>query len=215
MSDRYDISSNIEGQYQPGSDNQVLLNKCGITNLDEMEGLEFDELLRFEQTLFDVLAVDTRLTIQDLSEWHCDWLGGVYEWAGEYRSVNISRAGFVFAAAHLIPKLMANFERDYLSIYTPCRGMNRDALIEAMAICHIEFIVIHPFREGNGRLGRVLSTVMALQADMPLLDFEILEKGKNRYIQAIHAGHAGDPEPMKQLFSEILEFSIRQASQID
>ena len=56
---------------------------------------------------------------------------------------------------------------------------------------------------------------MALQADMPLLDFEILEKGKNRYIQAIHAGHAGDPEPMKQLFSEILEFSIRQASQSD
>ena len=53
---------------------------------------------------------------------------------------------------------------------------------------------------------------MALQADMPLLDFEILEKGKNRYIQAIHAG---DPEPMKQLFSEILEFSIRQASQSD
>lgn len=215
MSDRYDTSSNIEGQYQPGSDNQVLLNKCGITNPDEMEGLEFDELLRFEKALFDVLAVDTRLTTQDLIEWHCDWLGSVYEWAGEYRSVNISKAGFVFAAAHLIPKLMADFERDYLSAYTPCRGMSRDALIEAMAICHIEFIVIHPFREGNGRLGRVLSTVMALQADMPLLDFEILEKGKNHYIQAIHAGHAGNPEPMKQLFSEILEFSIQQASQND
>lgn len=212
MTDRYDISSNPEAQYQPGSDNQVLLNKRGITDLEEMEGIEFDELLRFEQVLFDELAADKRLTAKNLCDWHRDWLGGIYEWAGEYRSVNMSREDFVFAAAHLIPKLMADFERDYMSVLTPCCEMNKDELIEAMAVCHVEFIIIHPFREGNGRLGRVLSTVMALQADMPVLDFGILENDKDQYIQAIHAGHAGNYEPMKLLFSEILAFSIQQAS---
>ena len=35
---------------------------------------------------------------------------------------------------------------------------------------------------------------------------------KGRYIEAIHAGHAGDYEPMKLIFSEILDFSLQQAS---
>ena len=91
--------------------------------------------------------------------------------------------------------------------------MNDEELIKAIAECHVEFIVIHPFREGNGRLGRVLSTVMALQADMPVLDFSILEKNNDRYIKAIHAGHAGDYEPMKLLFSDVLEYSIEQSFQ--
>lgn len=212
MSDRYDTSENPEAQYQPGSDNRVLLNKRGISNSEEMEGVEFDTLLAFQNKLFDVFPVDKQITANDLCTWHRDWFDAIYVWAGEYRSVNMSKEGFVFAAAHLIPKLMADFERDHLSVYTPCKEMGKDDLIEAMAICHVEFIVIHPFREGNGRLGRVLSTVMALQADMPVLDFEILEKDISRYIEAIHAGHAGDYEPMKLNFSEILDFSLQQAS---
>ena len=56
--------------------------------------------------------------------------------------------------------------------------MTKDELVPAMALCHVEFIIIHPFRDGNGRLGRLLTTVMALQASMPALDFEQIEKDK-------------------------------------
>jgi hypothetical protein len=47
---------------------------------------------------------------------------------------------------------------------------------------------------------------------MPALDFEQIEKDKGRYIEAIHAGHAGDYAPMKLIFSEVLDFSLQQAS---
>jgi hypothetical protein len=53
----------------------------------------------------------------------------------------------------------------------------------------------------------------AMQAGMPPLDFEPMEKDKNRYVEAIHAGHAGDYEPMRLIFSEVLDFSLQQASQ--
>lgn len=102
------------------------------------------------------------------------------------------------------------FESQYLSVYTPCNSMNREALVSAMAICHVEFIVIHPFREGNGRLGRLLNTVMALQADMPVLDFGYIEAHKSRYIAAIHAGHGGDYKPMEAIFSEVLSRSLQE-----
>lgn len=212
MTDRYDTTKNLEGQYQPGSDGQVLLNKRGITGREEMEGVEFDTLLAFQSELFAVFPVDKQITTNDLCAWHRDWLGDIYTWAGDYRSVNMSKEGFPFAAAQLIPELMADFDRDYLSVYTPCSGMDKHDLIEAMAICHVEFIIIHPFREGNGRLGRVLSTVMALQADMPVLDFEVLERDIDRYIKAVHAGHASDYKPMKLIFSQILDLSLQQTS---
>lgn len=213
MTDRYDSSDTAEGQYQPGSNKTVLLNKLGITDQEEIEGIEFDELVRFQQLLFEELTVDSRISAQDICQWHRVWLGEIYQWAGEYRSVNMSKEGFIFAAAHLIPTLMSKFEQDYLAAYTPCCEMNKDDLITAIALCHVEFIIIHPFRDGNGRLGRVLATVMALQANMPVLDFEILERDKERYIQAIHAGHAGEYEPMKLLFSDVLNYSIEKSSQ--
>ena len=214
MPDRYNTNGNAEGEFQPGSNDLVLRNKLGISDLEEMEGEEFDALVNFQIDLFDELSIDKKITSHDLCTWHRRWLGHIYDWAGDYRSVNMSKGEFIFTAAHLIATLMDKYGQDYLSIYTPCNNMNQDELVEAMAICHVEFIIIHPFREGNGRLGRLLCTVMALQADMPALDFELLERDKEHYILAIHAGHAGDYEPMKAIFSEVLNHSLRQNDQI-
>lgn len=40
MADRYDTSGNPEAQYQPGSDNLVLLNELGITKVDDINLIE-------------------------------------------------------------------------------------------------------------------------------------------------------------------------------
>ena len=46
-------------------------------------------------------------------------------------------------------------------------------MIEALAITNCELVLIHPYGEGNGRKPRLLETLMALQAGLPLLDFSI------------------------------------------
>ena len=213
MADRYDTTGNPEGQYEPGSQELVLLNKLGITDLQEIEDIEFDYLIQFQVALFDELSIDQQISTEDLCEWHRRWLGEIYEWAGNFRTVTMSKGGFPFAAVPQLPSLMEKFEQQYLKKYTPCNEIKRDDLVEAMAICHVEFIIIHPFRDGNGRLGRLLTTVMALQAGKPVLDFEPIEKDKVRYIKAIHAGFDCNYEPMKLIFSEILDFSLQQTSQ--
>lgn len=211
MPDRYVTKGNPEGEFEPGSDSLVLKNKLGITDVEAMEGKELDVLLAFQMTLFDRFPMEKVINVQDLCEWHREWLGDIYSWAGNYRTVNLSKGDFLFAASHRIPELMNDYQRRYLASFTPCLDMQEDELVNAMAICHLEYILIHPFRDGNGRLGRLLCTVMALQANMPVLDFELIEKDKNRYIQAIHAGHAGDYEPMKAIFSGVLAYSLQQS----
>ena len=56
-------------------------------------------------------------------------------------------------------------------------------------------------------MGRLLSNIMAVQAGKPPLDFEYLVENKKGYIAAIHAGHAGDYQPMQQVFSQVLRLT--------
>lgn len=75
------------------------------------------------------------------------------------------------AAADQVPRLMREFEQGPLRDYTPCRFDAIQEREEALAVVNAELILIHPFREGNGRCARVLATLMALQAELPPLDF--------------------------------------------
>jgi cell filamentation protein len=59
---------------------------------------------------------------------------------------------------------MQKLESQFLSVYTPCNKMDDDQHVDALAKVHIELILIHPFREGNGRLSRLLANVMSLEA---------------------------------------------------
>ena len=116
----------------------------------------------------------------------------------------MSKDGFPFAASAQIPRLLAEFERSYLARWTPCYDMETDALVEAIAITHVEFILIHPFREGNGRLSRLLADVMAVQSGREPLDYSTWNADKPAYIRAIHQGVQMEYTPMKRLVAQAL-----------
>ena len=200
---RYHVSSS-EGQYEKDSDEQVLANKLGIAASNEMDEAELVLLEQLYQSVFEEQFPEGHLSVAMLKSWHRRWLGNIYEWAGQERAVNISKGGFMFAAAPQIPRLLADFERSCLARWTPCHGMDTDTLAEAMAITHVEFILIHPFREGNGRLSRLLADVMAVQSGRGPLDYSAWNAHKTAYIQAIHQGVEMNYAPMKQLFVQAL-----------
>ena len=203
MTDRYSTLTNLEGQYQPGSNNLVLLNKLGVTDLAEINQLELELLADLTEVLLTELEEGQILSSVDLCEWHRRWLGNVYEWAGNYRSVNMSKGDFQFATASLIPGLMKTFEQDFLVPMACNKRMSNEHLVASLAVIHIEFILLHPFREGNGRLSRLLAMIMALQAGRPILDFSWLDKHKKEYFLAIQAG-LDNAEPMKAVFRQVL-----------
>ena len=199
--------------YQPGSDNLVLKNYLDITSKEQIESIEKQELQRTELELISLFDKDHRFTAEDICNIHELWLGDIYPFAGKYRTVNMQKDGFPFANAELIAKLMQNFEKEYLAVYTPCQKSKLDELAYALGITHIEFILIHPFREGNGRTARLLADLMAMQAGRPPLNYSAIdqtqtERGFRQYILAIHAGFSGNYEPIQTIFRTILEQSI-------
>jgi cell filamentation protein len=81
--------------------------------------------------------------------------------------------------------------------------------VSALAEVHVELVLIHPFREGNGRIARVLSTLMALQAGLPLLDFSLLAGRRRKdYFAAIQPGLDRNYERMERIFAEIIDRSL-------
>lgn len=204
MGDRYQVDG-AQGAFQAGSDGQVLANKLGITSADEIGEAELLLLGQlYEAVLIDELP-DRALTVDDLLTWHRRWLGNLYDFAGALRTVNVSKGGFLFANAAFVPKLLQDLERDCLRRYTPCDASDNATLAQAVAICHVELILIHPFREGNGRLARLLADVMTVQAGREPLDYSAWDADKERYFAAIRSGQGGDYEPMQQLVTVALK----------
>ena len=211
MAGRYEAAG-PEAEFQPGSHGRVLRNRLGITSVRELERAESEALLAATQQIIDETTVDERFTADDVCRIHRRWLAEIYEWAGEYRSVNIAKGEFMFAAAAQVPRLMQEFERGPLRQYTPCQFGSLDEQATALAIVHAELILIHPFREGNGRCARLLATLMGLQAGLPALDFGgIRGVKKQRYIAAIHAALSCDYELMARVFREVIAQTLRSA----
>jgi cell filamentation protein len=207
---RYRTSHLIENQFEPGSRGRMFKNKLGITSARVMVKREKEAQLRALEKLVDFYQSNHRFTAGDICYIHKTWLGDIYEWAGKYRQVKMDKDGFPFAYPEQIPKLMTEFEKGPLRQFTPCRFETLEEVIKALAIVHAELVLIHPFREGNGRVARMLATLMALQAGLPPLDFSgITGKKKKEYIQAIHAGFKGNYEPMGKIFESVIRKTMR------
>jgi cell filamentation protein len=206
---RYSTAGLTEGEYEPDSHGQVLKNLQRISSKEKIDLLEASLLVKTIEKLIDTFHQTHSFTANDICEMHKFWLGSLYSWAGKYRQVNMSKDGFPFAAANLISKLMADFETNCLSKFTPCNFSDLDKVIEALATVHVEFVLIHPFREGNGRTARLISNLMALQAGLPELDFtDIKGEKKQQYFAAVRAGLNMNYQPMEVIFEEVIKKTL-------
>jgi cell filamentation protein len=211
-SKRY-VAAGWEAEFQPGSRGRVLRNLLGITRVREMEEVESQALITVQRTALTAYGPNHRFTTIDIRRLHKLWLGSIYPWAGNYRTVNIAKGGFQFAHAPLIPRLMAIFSKEMLRRHTPC-GRTADVTVaRSLAEVHAELILVHPFRDGNGRVARLLSLLMASQAGLQSLNpSALVNGGKLTYVQAIHAAMSRDYAPLESLFASAIERMRRPAS---
>lgn len=84
--------------------------------------------------------------------------------------------------------------------------MELEQLAITLSEVHGEFILIHPYREGNGRLGRWIASLMALQAGYPILglEAEMNGPGKEEYFAAVRR-YAVDPSLLEKWFQKLLK----------
>lgn len=112
--------------------------------------------------LFQELKKGKRsVTEEDIKKLHSILMNGIWSNAGQYRNHSVQIAGSNVTTANYarVPQLMQKFIQDLNK-----RPKNP---VAHLAKTHAQFEQIHPFSDGNGRVGRLLMTFIALRDNLP------------------------------------------------
>ena len=144
----------------PSSDNcyegtTCLVNKFGIRDekkLSEIEaGITFAKAVMLEET-----PIDDDFGFEHFKKIHEFLLCDLYEWAGQVRTVDISKKRTKFLDAASIEsigtKCFAKVKDGYFE------SLPFDEFVKRIAEFYNDVNYIHPFREGNGRTQRIYFT---------------------------------------------------------
>jgi|GEM_PF-103951 len=202
------LMSSDTGKYQipDGEESgEILPNKLGITDKQELGEAEAEGFANTELELIEELTDETVFDVAYIRGIHRRSLSYLYEFAGEYRGVNMSKGGFHFAGALAIPRAMQNFEQEVLH-ELPHQYDSREQLIHDIGLVHAELLFIHPFRDGNGRTMRILANLMSYKQGYDEIDVDPISKGgemRKRYIKGVQAAGEENYKPMIQLIGEL------------
>lgn len=144
----------------------------------------------FESNLLDSIEVGT---VQGLQQIHAYLFGGLYDFAGQIRQVNIAKGGFQFAMAQYLPDTLTRIEQ------------MPEQTWEQIVDKYVEMNIAHPFREGNGRATRIWLDLMLKKHLGLCVDWS--QVGKYSYLEAMKTSVA-DPTTLKSLLHSALTDKI-------
>jgi cell filamentation protein len=201
--DRYDVSGNVEAQYVDDA-GTVLHNKLGITDLITLQKAEEQSLAIAYGDLLREVRTNTPLDCNLLCHIHTRIFGGLYDWAGRWRTVWISKPSVTWPAPDFLNQNMRTYEQNVLRKY-PASDLGEEcAFCTALGEIQGEFLVIHPFREGNARTIKLATDLLAAQTGRPLLIYDQSDDGQRRYIEAAKAAFKRDYAPMIEIIRRAL-----------
>jgi cell filamentation protein len=94
----------------------------------------------FESSFINSIEVGTTKGLQQI---HAYLFGGLYDFAGQIRQKNISKAGFQFAVSHFLGETLKQIEA------------MPETTFDEIVNKYVEMNIAHPFMEGNGRSARL------------------------------------------------------------
>lgn len=144
----------------------------------------------FESSLLDSIEVGT---VNGLKQIHGYLFGGLYDFAGKIRTVNISKGGFKFVAAEFLPETLDQIEK-----------MSEDSF-DQIIDKYVEMNVAHPFREGNGRTTRIWLDLILKRSLKKCVDWSQINK--KEYLAAMEQS-VMDSTKIKQLIQNALTDKI-------
>lgn len=144
----------------------------------------------FESNLIDSIEIGT---VRGLQQIHAYLFGGLYDFAGQIRNVNIAKGGFQFAMVQYLAQTLASIEK-----------MPQDDF-EQIIDKYVEMNIAHPFREGNGRSTRIWLDLILKKKIQKCVDWSKVDK--TSYLDSMRTS-VSDASPIKILLKSALTDKI-------
>ena len=141
--------------------------------------------------LLEKTPEDIRLTPEWICDIHHSIAGDLFpEWAGRFRATDVQVGTHLPPPGHEVAVHIKNFCLDLEERLRHLHGAETIAALLAWADWRFQWI--HPFKDFNGRVGRILLIALAYKLGLPPIDPAASESGKAAYFGALHAADAGD-----------------------
>lgn len=145
----------------------------------------------FDSSLLDTLEVGT---VKGLQQIHAYLFGGLYDFAGQIREVNIAKGGHCFAPVKFLENTLRLVEK------------MPESSFDEIAEKYVEMNVAHPFMEGNGRSTRIWLDLILKKNLKLCVDWSLISK--TDYLSAMQESTM-DSKRIKDLLQNALTNKIR------
>ena len=161
----------------PGKKSDVFIRwiKTKGTSIDEQSKIKAYQL--FESGIINDIEVGTKHGLQQI---HAYLFGGLYDFAGQIRKLNISKGGFVFASVGYLDETLDTIEK------------MPENTVEQIVKKYVEMNVAHPFMEGNGRTTRIWLDLILKKNLSKCVDWSKIDK--TEYLNAMKRSVVDDTQ---------------------
>lgn len=182
----------------------VLRNKPGLRDEGALKQFEYQQT---ESRLRELALrpIEGRFDLDHLKAIHRYVFQDVYDWAGQVRTVNLSKGGTAFTQVAFIEGDGKKLG-EALAAEGFLRGLDKPAFVGRLAHHYRDWNALHPFREGNGRATREFLGQLARAAGFEI-DQRRIDNSKDQWNRAAWSSAKGDLAPITQAFTEAVRYS--------
>lgn len=130
-------------------------------------------------------------TTKGLQQIHHYLFEGLYDFAGQIRTKNISKGGFRFANALYLNEILVKIEQ------------MPESSFEEIIAKYVEMNIAHPFMEGNGRTMRIWLDMLLKTKLQKVVNWQFVDK--TLYLQAMERSPVNDLELRTLLFGNLTD----------
>lgn len=156
------------------------------------------------------------LNLDFIKEIHKIGFGWIFpELGGKFRVIEVMVSNHIPPKFFLVPQLMEDFMKDlearikHLPKIEDENFLNE--LISLLAWSHHRFLWIHPFKDYNGRIARLLNNIILLNLNLPPIELKVETKlGRKKYIEALQSADGHDYQKLELIIKAAITEAITE-----
>ncbi|CAM4350307.1 Fic/DOC family protein [Pseudoalteromonas ostreae] len=194
MRDKYGVSN--DSYCYPNSD--ILKNKLNITKATDLGEAELAfTATRYKEYSSKITTIKD-FSLNHLKHLHWQLFQDIYDWAGQIRVVDIAKGDTRFCTCS---RIEAESQKQFTRIQALENIISQDELLSEITDIFCELNIIHPFREGNGRVQRFFFEELFFHLGMNVNWPNI---SKEQWIEANVNGYLGDIRELNKIFNDAI-----------
>lgn len=189
----------------------------GILPRSKVVELEKEGIKKAQQYILKLGSTKAKITPELIKEIHKRGFEFIFpDWAGKFRTVDVTVGEYEPPHYSKIPeliKILCDDLKERLKHIPPQEDEEKylAGIIELLAWFQHQFVWIHPFKDYNGRIARLLTNLLALNLGLPIIIIKAeTAKDRTKYINAMKAADTHDYLKLEILIADALKESLEK-----